>query len=321
MATTKRRGSRRGTTEEETPRRSRRGTSSTSRGRTRGSRDEEEYDEEPEEGSADEDEDDEPRGRSRRGSSRGSRRGRSSSTEDERPSRRRRGSSDAEDDSDRPSRARGRRGWGAADEQHSITKSSTTGYVPSDMIWKPDDEFTLVKFVADEPFVSYAQHWINSKPKGRAGWECIAPLPYDDTDEGFEKYGEVGDCPLCEFLDDGPRMQVMFNVIIFNEDTEEWEYRVLRAGVTLTDQLKALNEGRHGPLSKYYWEIMATGTKGSYSPNCSVVRDRDLPEDWDLDPLSDEEIAELTAEAYDEDVVSFPTYRQLEDLIDTMMES
>lgn len=320
MATTKRRGSRRGTTEEETPRRSRRGTSSTSRGRTRGSRDEEEYDEEPEEGSADEDEDDEPRGRSRRGSSRGSRRGRSSSTEDERPSRRRRGSSD-EDDSDRPSRARGRRGWGAADEQHSITKSSTTGYVPSDMIWKPDDEFTLVKFVADEPFVSYAQHWINSKPKGRAGWECIAPLPYDDTDEGFEKYGEVGDCPLCEFLDDGPRMQVMFNVIIFNEDTEEWEYRVLRAGVTLTDQLKALNEGRHGPLSKYYWEIMATGTKGSYSPNCSVVRDRDLPEDWDLDPLSDEEIAELTAEAYDEDVVSFPTYRQLEDLIDTMMES
>jgi len=191
--------------------------------------------------------------------------------------------------------------------------------VPRETIWKPGEEFTLVKFVADEPFVSYAQHWINAKPKGRAGWECIAPLPYDDDDS--DKYGEVGDCPLCEFLDDGPRMQVMFNVIIFNEDLDEWEYRVLRAGVTLTDQLKALNEGRHGPLSKFYWEIMATGTKGSYSPNCSVVRDRDLPEDWDLDPLSEDAVEELTANAYTEDIISFPTYKQLEDLIDEMMES
>lgn len=310
MATARRRGSRRGTTEEEeTPTRgSRRGGSTRSRGRSRGSRrDEEETDDEPEE-----DEDDAPRSRGRRGSRR---RGGG----DERPSRRRSSSSDSDDSG--PKRARGRRGWGAADEQHAVTKSSGTGYVPKEMIWKPDEEFTLVKFVADEPFVSYAQHWINSKPKGRAGWECIAPLPYDDTDEGYEKYGEVGDCPLCEFLDDGPRMQVMFNVIIFNEEIDEWEYRVLRAGVTLTDQLKALNEGRHGPLSKYYWEIMATGTKGSYSPNCSVVRDRDLPEDWDLDPLTDDEIAEMTAEAYDEDIITFPTYLQLEDLIDTMMES
>lgn len=298
MATARRRGSRRGSTAtEERPERS-----TSRRGSRRTSSDEETMTEE-----SHEDEDDAPRGR------RGSRRRGGS---EEAPSRRR--SSGGGEDSG-PTRARGRRGWGSVEQNKEHTKSTGGNYVPKETVWKPDEEITLVKFVSDEPFVSYAQHWINSKPKGRAGWECISPLPYDDTDEGYEKYGEVGDCPLCDFLDESPRMQVMFNVIIFNEEKEDWEYRVLRAGVTLTDQLKALNDGRHGPLSKNYWEIMATGTKGSYSPNAQLVRDRDLPEDWDLDPLTEEDIERLTEDAFDETVISFPTLRQLEDLVDEML--
>lgn len=297
MATASRRGSRRGTTTEESTTPTRRGSTDAPRGRARrGSAAPDDTPEWP--AKSDDDEAPAPRGRARRGSAR---------------------TSESSEGASAPKRARGRSGWDNVEEQQKVTKTTSSDYVPKETIWKPDEEVTLVKFVEDAPFVSYAQHWINSKPKGRAGWECIAPLPYDETPEDIAKYGEVGDCPLCETLDESPRMQVMFNVIIFNEEKEDWEYRVLRAGVTLTDQLKSLNDGRHGPLSSHYWEMSATGTKGSYSPNCLVVKDRDLPEDWDLEPLTDAQMETLLAGAFDESVISFPTSKQLEDLLDDML--
>lgn len=235
------------------------------------------------------------------------------------PRRRRSARPSATDEDSTPSRrASGRGGWDSFKKNKDIGKGGGD-YIPKESIFRPTETPTLVKFVDDEPFVAYAQHWLKSV-QGRKGWECIVPLPYDgDEDTGL--YGERGECPLCDQLDDNPRAKSYFNVVIFDEDAEEWVYRVLEAGVMLGDQLQALAEGNRGPLSKNYWELSATGggNAGKYSPNCVPVKPRDLPEDWDLEPLTEEEIADLTKDAYDATIITFPPLSKLQELVDTVL--
>lgn len=167
-----------------------------------------------------------------------------------------------------------RSGWDAFKKAREETRSGD--YIHGrDDTWKPDEEETLVKFLDDEPFIVYFDTWVPAKNRGYS-----TPGP---------------DNPLAELLDLKPRPLALFNILIAtppegddDELSTTWEHKVLRASPMLAELVeKMANHKRFGPLTKYYWEMSATGTKKNYQPTMNVVKEDDLSEDWGMAPLED----------------------------------
>ena len=155
-------------------------------------------------------------------------------------------------------------GWAAA--KQAVAKSSTA--FPTD--FRPSEEPQLVKFVSNEPMI-FMQHWIN-----RAG------------KKSFISIGE-GD-PLIEV---GSKPDQKFAFTVVNLSSEEKIAQLWVVGVRLCSQLeKFASNPKTGPLNRpdVYWEVSKSGTGTSTVYNLTPVKERDLSEDWDLDPIK---VAEL----------------------------
>lgn len=302
--------------------------------RSRSSRDDEEAPRSRRSRSSRDDEDDSPeeaprsrRSRSSRDEEPRSRRSRRSTNEDvewpddeedsedsspeERPARSRRSSSRSEKSSSGKRRASSRRGRDDDDEDDSnpVRGDIPTGWsgyksakssIPQtgdidwkNDVWQPDDEETLVAFVEDAPFASYAQHWV--------GRSVVCPESI---------IGDEQECPICQTTGDQPRVQVLFNVIVF--DGEGIPHgKVLRAGKILSDALEGIADGKRGPLTRYYWEMTATGNKGSYNVNILPTTEEQVEEDWRFEPLSEEELEEFYEDRWDSGIVYRHSYDDL----------
>jgi hypothetical protein len=160
-------------------------------------------------------------------------------------------------------------GWDAFD---SLVQENTSEF-PTD--FKFSDEPQLVKFLEDQPFASYEQHWIE-RPKGKKSFVCIGDA-----------------CPLCDVLGDKPRGKFSFNVLVLSGDTQG--VQILTAPPSLARQIKkAHDDERKGPLSKEFWEISRLGTGPTTQYTLNFVRGRDLAEEW---KLSSDAVQELVAAA------------------------
>lgn len=284
--------------------------------------DEEEEDEEPPRHKRrrprDEEEEDRPRRRRSRGEEdddeeeeeRPRRRRRSRDEDDEEPRRRRRSRDDDEDDDEeeddeprRSKKARGSKGsgkksrtsnrnsgWDAYDRE----KARSSDYADKIVVKNIKGE-VLLKFLSDAPDFSYSLHWFDEM-KGRKGWMCLKSADPD------------ADCPACD-MGDRPMPNACFNVLVLDEDGD-WNLKVLVAGKRLTGQIHGLSEGRGG-LSGPYWSLMA-GPDGSGTGNFQRVKDRDLDEDWDVEPLTEEELDDWIEDAHVlEDVEQIPSRKDL----------
>jgi len=160
-------------------------------------------------------------------------------------------------------------GWDAFD---SLVQENTSEF-PTD--FKFSETPQLVKFLEDQPFASYEQHWIE-RPKGKKSFVCI---------------GEA--CPLCDVLGDKPRGKFSFNVLVLSGETQG--VQILTAPPSLARQIKkAHDDERKGPLSKEFWEISRLGTGPTTQYTLNFVRGRDLAEEW---KLSSDAVQELVAAA------------------------
>jgi hypothetical protein len=160
-------------------------------------------------------------------------------------------------------------GWDAFD---SLVQENTSEF-PTD--FKFSDEPQLVKFLEDQPFASYEQHWIE-RPKGKKSFVCIGDA-----------------CPLCDVLGDKPRGKFSFNVLVLSGDVQG--VQILTAPPSLARQIKkAHDDERKGPLSKEFWEISRLGTGPTTQYTLNFVRGRDLAEEW---KLSSDAVQELVAAA------------------------
>jgi hypothetical protein len=167
-------------------------------------------------------------------------------------------------------------GWDAFD---SLIQENTSEF-PTD--FKFSDEPQLVKFLEDQPFASYEQHWIE-RPKGKKSFVCIA---------SGSSTGQ-GTCPLCDILGDKPRGKFSFNVLVLSGDVQG--VQILTAPPSLARQIKkAHDDERKGPLSKEFWEISRLGTGPTTQYTLNFVRGRDLAEEW---KLSQDTVNELVAAA------------------------
>lgn len=210
---------------------------------------------------------------------------------------------DDEDDEEETPRARARKadvntpkasgGWGAYTKQ-----KSESGDFPENL--KITDEQVLVKFLDDEPFVVYRQHWIERA--GKKSFNCL----------------ENG-CPLCDDLGDRSRLQVCFNVVDLSGDPE---VKIWTVGTRVAGQLKAFSQDKKtSPLNKegLYWGVSKTGKGSKTTYTITPVKERDLAEDWDLEPLTADEVEEFEGQAYGPDTVQYQTKKQLREISDEIL--
>ena len=182
-------------------------------------------------------------------------------------------------------------GWDAVTAA-SKPKRESSNY-PTD--FKFDEKAQLVRFLDNEPFAVYQQHWVQvPNDNGSLSWRSFVALGDDD--------------PLTVIAGLTPRPKAAFNIL--NLSLEQPEVQTLTASVTLARQLQAANEDpRRGPLSKYYWAISRQGLGRETQFTVDRVKGTDLAEEWDLDPEEIDAIA-ATAPRYDAKSIYVKTYEE-----------
>jgi hypothetical protein len=124
------------------------------------------------------------------------------------------------------------------------------------------EEPQLIKFLTNEPFAVFEQHWIERS--GKRSFVCL------------------GDgCPLCD-KGDAPRAKVAFSIV--NLSAEEPVVEMLLTGPMLTNQLASLDKDpKTGPLDRIYWSLSRQGKGPKTTYSVIPVKPRDLDEDWGCD--------------------------------------
>jgi hypothetical protein len=183
-----------------------------------------------------------------------------------------------------------KKGWDAADDAKS-------GDFPDDL--EVTGDAILIHFLDNEPFAVYKQHWIERK--GKKSWICLED-----------------DCPLCDDIGDRPSAKICFNVVDLS-DPEKPVNKLWTAGTQVATTLKNLNKDKKvGPLDRddLYFSVSKSksGKSSSFVYVVSPVKARDVSEDWDIDPLSEEELVDFDAKAYDDTIVEYHTHKQLSEI-------
>lgn len=193
-------------------------------------------------------------------------------------------------------------GWGQFEKAQKVASGNKSFLAR----WKPrvgEDE-VLLKFLDDEPFGSYALHWVDEL-QGKKGWACLRSLPEDQ------------DCPLCD-VGNSARARALLRVLVFDGRPE---VRVLEAGPMLGRDLAKRAESRHGPLSRHYWAVSAVaagadGKSGVVTYDLQVVREDEIEEDWDITPPTREELEKYGEKTFElGDVESIPSQKELADIV------
>jgi hypothetical protein len=181
-----------------------------------------------------------------------------------------------------------KRGWGNVEQ----TKQADSPYAQR---LKIDDKPVIIKFLEDEPYTSYRQHWIERQ--GQKSFTCIADM-------------HPKGCPLCD-AGHRPSARFAFNVALLSEDGDT-TIKSYEVGPRVIDSLKNFHQDpRQGPLPKHYWAISRSGKGPTSQTNHQMVRDRDLEEEWNITPLTEDGLEQIKKQAYDASIVPIPNRETL----------
>lgn len=215
--------------------------------------------------------------------------------EDEAPVRATRVAAPQEDDEEvqeRPAAASRviRRGWGAAES----VKNADSPYAQRLRVM---EDPVVIKFLEDEPYASYRQHWIERS--GQKSFTCIADI-------------DPKGCPLCD-AGSRPSTRFAFNVVLLSNDSEP-TVKSYEVGPRVIDQLKNFhNDPRQGPLSKHFWAVSRSGKGATSATNHQLVKERDL-EEWGIPVLTTDDVARLKRNAYSPDIIQIPNRKDLQQI-------
>ena len=178
-----------------------------------------------------------------------------------------------------------RSGW----EGVSAVKDADSPYATRLRI---EDDPIIIKFLSDEPYASWRQHWVERQ--GQKSFVCIS---------------EFDECPLCD-AGNRPSIRIAFNVILLASDGNH-ALRSYEVGPRVIDQLKNFhNDPRTGPLSKHFWAVSKTGKGATSATAHQLVRDRDL-EEWGISSFTDADQSQWNEKAYTADIIQIPNRSDL----------
>lgn len=162
----------------------------------------------------------------------------------------------------------------------------------------------LVKFLDAAPPVRFARHWVGGK--------------FNNCPESL---GTAEECPLCE-KDNRPGQAFLMNVLDLTKGPKNdgsWEVMTYTFGVEVRNQLVSFleDENKFPSLDdeKWYWEIrqVTDTTANRKTTKILPVKARDLAEDYDIEPLTEEELEDTTTRYGVESIFS-PYVSKLEEL-------
>jgi hypothetical protein len=147
-------------------------------------------------------------------------------------------------------------GWAAAKKVAAkVSKSYASDF-------KFEEDVQLIKFLSPEP-MSFSQHWVQRQ--GKKSFVCLG----------------TSQCPLCRA---GNKPENKFAFSIVNLMEEEPAVQMMTVGLRLCGQLEKLNsDPKTGPLDRMFWAVSKSGVGPKTTYSIMPVKERDLPEDWDLD--------------------------------------
>jgi hypothetical protein len=185
------------------------------------------------------------------------------------------------------------RGWGPVRDQ----RQKKSNFAQAFRIAEGDER--LIHFLDPEPFDSYYRHWLRGI-KGRQTFTCLRTL-----------------CPLCD-IGDTPSYITLFNVVDLENRAEPtvkiWEASPNPAAVI---EEYAFNP-KHAPIDRpdlYFSISKRKQPNGFLAYSALPVKARDLPDDWDMQPLSVEELSELNDKKYDSEVIRTDTREALREVV------
>ena len=171
-------------------------------------------------------------------------------------------------------------GWKAAKE----VASDQGGDWVNDFKWTEEQQ--LVKFLTDEP-MAYRQHWLD-RTEGKRGHVCLGK----------------GECPLC---DAGVTASAKYAFSVVNLSEDDPKVYLLVVGVRVLQQLEAHHQNpKTGPLTKGFWALSRTGKRQKTVHDVQFVKERDLAEDWSLDPEEIDELLDSMEPATEDDITVTP---------------
>lgn len=212
-------------------------------------------------------------------------------------------------ESTRASRASGvrtpNRGFTAA---RKATRPSTKSGGNDATFKVPENKKKVIAFLEPENFDAMYRHWVPFTKDDGETVKIPEPCVLDLYDEG---------CPLCDTGDE-PQIVYLFNVAdvadpgrvyLWEASPEPYkrieklyeELQSLRVPLELDSDGVYAVVSRHKP--KRYWEY-----------EVKYVKERDLTEDYDLDPLTPEQLAAMKEHLFTSDSLKFKTYDEMREL-------
>jgi len=178
-------------------------------------------------------------------------------------------------------------GWGAKQEERAET-------VKAPVLKLKDAGTRVIKILDAAPPVKYKRHYVNSKNRY-----------YTCTQSG---------CPLCAA---GVRASWTFVMNVVDLVDDPTEVKTWTFGTEVSSQLQTIAEEKAAldDIGSYF-EVRHVKVAGRSAPGTNVgfLRSRYLIEEHSLEPLNEEEIAELNEDRYGAEVVYINTLDYLEDV-------
>jgi hypothetical protein len=185
-------------------------------------------------------------------------------------------------------------GWGIS------SANDSKGDFPVD--FKFTGKIQVVKFHPDSfPPISYKQHFLSTKSSGKKSYTCLNP-----------KGAPSNPCPLCQMDSDiaGQRAELKAAFTVVNFSAQPFERQLLTASKRLIDTLHTVDSSEIGPLEGKYWTINRSGERQTTAYHLNAVKERDLQEDWGIDPKAAKEFFD-SIDAWPKTTIKYHTYAEL----------
>jgi hypothetical protein len=175
-------------------------------------------------------------------------------------------------------------GWAAAKQAAVKDSKFATDF-------KFDEDLQLIKFISGEP-LSFKQHWVE-----RQGKKSFVSIGEDDP------LTAVGSIPSNRFA---------FTVLNLS-DPEGPQLELMTVGIRLCKQIEKLaSDPKTGPLTRsdMYYAVSKSGTGTKTTHTIVPVKERDLADDWDIDPVATAEYVK-TLKPYTSDAIYVSSRQEL----------
>lgn len=187
------------------------------------------------------------------------------------------------------------RGWGAISKLRSAQQGDA---------WKPpygdDKDEAVIKFLEADPAAVYDWHFLQK--------------PVSSTKKrSFTCLGD--ECPLDD-IGEKPKAQIVFNIAV--NENGKWKSAHWIVSHRLSKVLEKLAKNAPLDAPERYFTVLKVGEQTA-TPSVTPVKERDLKDDWNVDPLTEDDLARVRKGMVDSSIVQYQTYEELATIADEIL--